>query len=158
MDHPLAYFLTWTTYGTRLHGDARGSVDPAHNAVNSPLLPENAAREAGRRAKMNHPDFVMTDEQRAVVDATVRDHAAFRGWCLHAINVRTNHVHVVVDACGVEPEVMLREFKSWATRRMRERGLVSPLRRLWTDHGSTRYLWTFPEIGPAVVYVRDRQD
>jgi hypothetical protein len=28
---PLAYFITFTTYGTWLHGNGAGSVDPAHN-------------------------------------------------------------------------------------------------------------------------------
>ena len=42
----LAYFLTWTTYGTRLHGDQRGSIDAAHNTPGTDILLPDPSREA----------------------------------------------------------------------------------------------------------------
>ena len=33
---PLAYLITFRTYGTWLHGDARGSVDREHNVFGTP--------------------------------------------------------------------------------------------------------------------------
>jgi hypothetical protein len=41
----LAYFITFHTYGTWLHGTERGSVDRAHNTLGTPLLPPDVARE-----------------------------------------------------------------------------------------------------------------
>jgi len=41
-DTPLAYFLSFRSYGTWLHGDKRGSVDRFHNKYGTPRLPENA--------------------------------------------------------------------------------------------------------------------
>jgi hypothetical protein len=35
---PLAYHITWGTYGTRLHGDKRGTVDRENNAFGTPVL------------------------------------------------------------------------------------------------------------------------
>jgi hypothetical protein len=38
----LAYLITFTTYGARLHGSARGSVDDEHNVYGTPLLQVDA--------------------------------------------------------------------------------------------------------------------
>jgi hypothetical protein len=34
----LAFHLTWATYGTRLHGDARNTVDRQHNQYGEPVV------------------------------------------------------------------------------------------------------------------------
>jgi len=41
---PLAYLITFTTYGTWLHGDPRGSVDREHNVWGTPFLDPDRAR------------------------------------------------------------------------------------------------------------------
>src|SRR5688572_26695020 len=38
MHNALAYHITWGTYGMRLHGDPRGTVDRDHNALGSPII------------------------------------------------------------------------------------------------------------------------
>jgi hypothetical protein len=49
-DHtPLAFLITWRTYGTWLHGDSRGSVDRAHNRYGTPRLPPNKVRQQYER-------------------------------------------------------------------------------------------------------------
>jgi hypothetical protein len=40
-DTPLAYFISFRTYGTWLHGDKRGSIDRFHNAYLSPYIKRN---------------------------------------------------------------------------------------------------------------------
>ena len=46
MSDSLAYFITFVSYGTWLHGDQRGSVDRNHNVFATPLLPHDARRLA----------------------------------------------------------------------------------------------------------------
>jgi hypothetical protein len=49
-DHtPLAYLITFRSYGTWLHGDPRGSVDRFHNVYGTPRLPPNSQREKYER-------------------------------------------------------------------------------------------------------------
>jgi hypothetical protein len=72
------------------------------------------------------------------------------------VHVRTNHVHVVVDA-PVAPEKVLNEFKAYASRRLNQIGLDNADRRRWSRHGSTRYLWKREEVESAIGYVADRQ-
>ena len=72
------------------------------------------------------------------------------------MHVRTNHVHVVVEA-PVTPERVLIELKAYASRKLNESGLDTSERRRWSRHGSTRYLWQREEVEAAIVYVADHQ-
>ncbi len=40
-DTPLAYFMSFRTYGTWLHGDKRGSTDRFHNQYGAPFIEPN---------------------------------------------------------------------------------------------------------------------
>lgn len=158
MPAPLAYLLTWTCHGSWLHGDERGSVDRLHSVPFTPVIAPSAERWT-YNAKILSGDgaIVLNSEARGIVDATIRDHCERRRWNLHAKNVRTNHVHVVVSAHGYTPEVALQQFKQWCTRRLRARGLFSEDQLIWTDHGSTPYLWDEQSVAYAMDYVANRQ-
>lgn len=116
----LAYHITWTTYGTWLPGDARGWVKWGEAGVKPP----DPERERRARAALVETAVVLTAEQRALVEQTIRDHCRVRGWLLHAVNARTNHVHVVVTADRAPDEVM-NQFKAWCSRELSDAaGLV----------------------------------
>jgi REP element-mobilizing transposase RayT len=148
---PLGYFLTWTTYGTWLPGDERGWVDGTTHEMH--FTPSRRNEERARNA-MTEPAVALTPKQRDVVEGTIKDHCRIRGWELRAVNVRTNHVHVVVSLPD-DPDKALREFKAWGTRRLK---IGDPERRSWwTEGGSKRWLWTEEDLEQAVIYVRDFQ-
>lgn len=159
MPPPLAYFLTWTCHGTWLHGDPRGSVDKTHNNRLSPVLPPDWERQSRELERLDSSPSLLSDAARQVVAQTIVRHCAIRGWKLIALNVRTNHVHVVV-ACGadVPPERAMDQFKAWSTRRLREAGLRDPDTRVWTEHGSTRWINSPESLASAVSYVVEGQD
>src|SRR5689334_19582045 len=106
MGEPLAYFLTFTTYGTWLHGRDSGSVDSEHNAPGTPFLPSDPQREAFQRRALRQPPYVLDEARRAVVLRTIREVARHRRWKVWAVHVRTAHVHVVVTA-GDRPEKVM---------------------------------------------------
>jgi REP element-mobilizing transposase RayT len=81
-----------------------------------------------------------------------------RAWTLLALNVRTNHVHVVLAAGASPPGPVLVSLKAWSTRRLREAGVVGVATRVWSRHGSTRYLWSEAAVQRAVSYVVEWQD
>jgi REP element-mobilizing transposase RayT len=154
MGAPLAYFLTWSCYGTRLHGDADGSVDKDHNRFGTPFLPADAARERGAEALMTQEPYSLSADARAIVDQTVRRHCEVRGWRLLALNARTTHVHVVVDCLQkARPELAMEQFKAWCTRKLREGGFAAADQKIWTEHGSTRWIDTAHSLAEAVEYV-----
>lgn len=154
----LAYFITWTTYGTWLHGDERGSVDRGNSSPFTPTVGHASGRVARETRLMKSGALVLSDAMRSAVEQAIREHAAHKGWMVQALNVRTNHVHLVCTTREVTPEQVMRECKAWATRRMRETGLVREASRVWTRHGSTRYIWDERSLAKAVEYVRDWQD
>src|SRR2546425_7690340 len=96
-----AYFITWTTYGTWLPGDARGWVKSGEWGIQSP----DPEREREARRLMAESAVILTPNQRTLVEQTIRDHCRIRRWVLHAVNARTNHIHVVVTADRSPDEV-----------------------------------------------------
>jgi hypothetical protein len=150
-DSPLAYFFTWTTYGTWLPGDDRGWVDGATHQLHVTPSPE---RQEQARAAMVEGPLTLTSAQRLVVEQVVRDHCRIRGWELHVVNARTQHVHAVVSI-DCAPAKALAEFKAWGTRRLKP---DQPERQhWWTEGGSKQPLWKEAELEGAIIYVRDCQ-
>ena len=148
---PLAYFITFSTYGTWLHGDGRGSVDRSANTPGEPLLPGNNDLQRVRRGLMKQPVYRMEAEERATVLAAARQHAGFRGWTLLAAHVRSNHVHLVVVG-DAKPERMMTEFKAYASRALNRLMPGDADRLRWTRHGSTRWLNTEVSVRRAIEY------
>src|SRR5213595_2744219 len=96
---PLAYLITFRCYGTWLHGDERGSVDRCnYNRYGAPGMPANRKLLADERAELVTPAAVLNRTQRGVVELAIREVWKHRSYLLHAVNVRTNHVHSVVTA------------------------------------------------------------
>jgi REP element-mobilizing transposase RayT len=153
---PLAYFITFRCYGTWLPGDERGWVDRRQNGYGTDIGLHSSGLQSTARSALTHPPFRLDSEERAIVDGTIRDVCAYRRWVLHALNVRTNHVHMVVSAAS-DPESVMTTLKGWSTRRLREAGLIDASRRAWSRHGSTRYLWKEDQVELACGYVMDGQ-
>lgn len=106
------------------------------------------------RKLMREAPFTLSTDHRAAVDRTIRAHCDRRKWSLHALNVRTNHVHVVCSA-HAPPEKVMGEFKAWASRRLHESGVVAE--RIWTVHGGTRWINSDDSFHRAIHYVLHEQ-
>jgi valyl-tRNA synthetase len=150
------HFITFTTRGTRLHGDPRGSVNPDYNRFGEPWHPVNPDLVTQELKSMTGESVKLDQPRRQVVHDAVLEVCRHRGWTLHALHVRTNHLHVILDA-DAEPERVMNDFKSYATRRLREAGLAAPDAKVWTRHGSTRRLWHDKALPAAIAYVADGQ-
>ncbi len=150
MNTPLAYHLTWTTYGTWLPGDDRGWVGKAGDGIQAP---ERTWREQAKQKLIESP-VVLSEPERTVVQETIAAHCVIRDWTLHAINVRTNHVHLVVSAAQ-PPEQVLSQFKAWSSRRLNERSIRRE--RWWTQHGSTKWIFDEAYLDNAIRYVNEGQ-
>ncbi|MEO8540382.1 MAG: hypothetical protein ABI577_11630 [bacterium] len=150
------YLITFTTYGTRLHGDERGTVDRRSARVGTPRLAPNEGRAFVARHAMAGETLTLSTMQRVCAEAAIKELGARRHWNLWALNVRTNHVHVVVSA-EEAPEIVMQGMKAWVTRALRESGLAGEAERIWTRHGSTRWLNTDASLAAAVDYVLFQQ-
>lgn len=107
---------------------------------------------------MAHEPVVFSKHARAMVEAVIREHCAIRKWHIHALAVRTNHVHLVVNAGETTPETVVTQLKQWGTRRLRENGVLDAARPVWSRHGSTRQLFKETELNQAVRYTLEGQE
>jgi hypothetical protein len=154
---PLAYLLTFSTYGTWLHGAAKdeGSVDRKHNTYGEPFLPPDPARERAAACRMSQPPYLLSATARVVARDAIVKPCQENGWFLSALHVRTNHVHVVVSA-DREPGRLMSDLKARASREL-SRLRIDAHGRRWTRHGSTRYLFDEVSVAAAVAYTLDEQ-
>ncbi len=86
---PLAYFLTWTCYGTRIHGDPRGSVEKYNNVYGTPKTPASPVLRRIAQAGMTPEGRIgvkLADTEREIVHTAIVDHAAHRDWRILALN------------------------------------------------------------------------
>ena len=140
----MTYLITFACYGCHLHGDESGSVDRNHNLPGSRVIAADPQRASAERLRMDQPPYGM-DER-----------CSERHWSLLAAHVRTNHVHIVVEAES-RPERVMNDLKSFASRCLNRAGLEEPMRKRWARHGSTRWLWKRESVSAAIRYVIDGQ-
>ena len=108
---PLAYFISFRSYGTWLHGDQRGSIDRFHNRYGDPYMPPNDGWQLHNRKQLKTKPFTLGARERGAVEKAIRETCSIRKWDLQAFNVRTNHVHTVVTA-NRKPSLVLNAFKA----------------------------------------------
>ena len=155
---PLAFFITFTTYGTWLRHRSAGSVDHTSNQWNTPRLAAMCVFEAAERRTLKEDPFLMSEPLRQVVGTAIRGVCEHRGWDLGALNVRSNHVHAVVGSHDVKsPEFAMNQFKIWATRQLRSGETIAGRKRVWTRHGSTLWLFRPDDVTGAIDYVLNHQ-
>lgn len=156
-EHPLAYFITIRTYGTWLHGDARGSVERhGRNFYGTERIGLDPMFSAMMEENMRNEPFLLDGPRRICVEHAIRSVYTVREYGLSALNVRTNHSHVVVSAAA-GPKVVMNAFKSNATRELRECGLAAADQKVWSRGGSTRYLWKPTQLERAIEYTINGQ-
>ena len=155
-DTPLAYFISFRSYGTWLHGDKRGSIDRFHNRYREPYMAPNEAWQLHNQKQLKKDPFILGARARQSVEKAIRETCLIRKWHLHAFNVRTNDVHTVVTA-NREPELVLNAFKANATRQLREDQLWVHQFSPWADKGSKVRLWNDRSVANAIDYVQNGQ-
>jgi hypothetical protein len=153
---PIGWLLTWSSYGTWLHGDPRGSYDRKGRRRATKFIPPDIRLEALRRSQLEYPPLLIDAPMRRVIRLAIEAECDFRKWKLFALNVRTNHIHAVMPAI-VPPSRMLQAIKAAATREVRTAKLLEPGRPAWTSSGSKTWLLDEQERADAIDYVRNRQ-
>ena len=173
------WLLTWTTYGTWLPGDERGFVSPVPVSENEtgglrpPLAVEtkrvlhNAPRsavdrdvpellKASRNLLKGPPVFLRKPQADALLEQ-FHETADRRRWQLLAVAIMRAHLHVVVGVpCDPNPDDLLRDLKSYGSRRL-NRDFGRPRSETWwTESGSKRIKRGDDAIVGAVRYVADQ--
>jgi hypothetical protein len=154
--YQVALFLTFSTYGTHLPGDARGSYDHVRQSERR-FLSSNPNLESCHRRRMKQDRFLLSMvESRTTVRNSIVTVCAFRGWFLYALHVRTDHVHAIVEAECAAGRV-LNDWKAYATRSLRSAGLVASDRMIWAHGGHTVSIAQPERLRTAIRYVLEEQ-
>ena len=152
-DSPIAFFITWTIYGTHLQGDLRGWRQRRKgNQLPKPRLAE------WRRDRLKHPILLLSDQQRTTVEKECQQHCDHRGWHLWTVDARTNHVHVVVTAIGYSGAIVRDQLKANSTRGLREQWEQFLDRPVWTAGGDWQCINNEEDLESAILYVSEAQD
>jgi REP element-mobilizing transposase RayT len=150
---PIAFFITWTVYGTFLQGDERGWRKWGKGKQKPQPLLAN-----WRRERLKYPIELLDAEQREAVNSEIHRFCELRGWRLWAHNARTNHVHVVVTAARYAGSKVRDQLKANCTRVLREKWSTFVDRPVWTVGGDWECINTEDELERVVLYVNEAQD
>ena len=162
---PLADLLTWPTYGTWLPGDERGWVEYRHGWQLA-----DPARQREAQARLTEDACLLDQDQRRLVELTIADHCRVRGWTLHTVNCRSNHVHVIV-AGDREPKEIQEQFQAWCTRRLKalqqerrrplsaqDSSAAAIRQKWWAERGSALSVNNEEGLEAVIHDVREAQD
>ena len=152
---PLAYFITFTCYGTWLHGEKSTSVDRQCKTFGTDFLSQNPMRAYSVKKHMFEQPYSLDSPRRSIVLKSIKEVCTCRKWTLLAAHVRTNHVHILVHAL-ISPNQIMNAIKAYASRHLNLSKLDDRVNR-WTRHGSTRYLWKDEHIEPTIRYIVHEQ-
>jgi hypothetical protein len=152
-DEPLAFFITWTIYGTHLQGDEPGWR--RRRGGNQPPQPRLAE---WRRERLKYDVLRLSADQRTVVERECLRHVAIRHWHSWAFDMRSTHAHVVVTAPEYSGKTVRDQLKANATLVLRDRWQVFRDRPVWTVGGDWVCLNSEDEIEQVCRYVLEAQD
>jgi len=149
---PYAFFITFPTYGSWVHGNSKSSVHHSQNQYTGPLLPPNPNLECQIINTMKEKPYIMSHVQREAVLESIKETCQFKSWELIAAHVRSNHIHLLVRA-NAKPNNIMNTLKAYASRKLKQHCVGYKRTKFWARHGSTRYIWRIEYISGALNYL-----
>src|SRR5688572_27726382 len=151
----LALHITWGTYGTRLHGDPRGTVDRYNNEHGEPVLGYDEHRWEKEKANLRFLPVVLTRPQMIFVEAQL-PLICERGRWTHIVGAAgPDHVHEILDS-PLDPETIRKLMKRWLGQAMSERWPLPDGATWWAECGSIKWIDNERHFANATRYVRDQ--
>lgn len=152
-----SWFITTTTYGTWLPGDTRGFTDNEHHGLGEQPAPPNSHLQSWALRQLQGGPIRLNDVQSRLLLNQFHDTAEHRGWRLHAVAVLANHCHLVLSAPeSVKAEDIVRDLKSYGSRRLNQEFGKPQSGTWWTESASRRPLEQSENVEAAVRYVAEQ--
>ena len=159
----LAFHITWGTYGTRLHGDPRGTVDRTHNEFGTPVLGYDQHRWEREKENLNFDPVILTREQMIFIEQSIPKICQRGGWDYITCAVGPDHVHTILKS-KVDPEKIRRLLKRWLTQELFKKYATEPScpqpgtgASWWAECGSIRWIDNERYYENATRYVTDQR-
>ncbi|BBO30404.1 transposase [Lacipirellula parvula] len=131
------WHITWGTYGTRLHGSVRPTVEREHNKRGEAFVPANAQREQAIRKILNFPPVVFTGVQREFIEAALPAVCERGGWTYRIAAAAGDHVHILCDIVpAIHGEKVRRLLKRWLGEALSTEWPLPAKATWWAEEGS----------------------
>lgn len=75
VDRPLTYLITFSCYGSHLHGSENRSVDRDHNLISGRYLAPEPCLLRAKEERMRGPSYALDDAKRGIVLAVIIKYA-----------------------------------------------------------------------------------
>jgi hypothetical protein len=111
------WHITFGTYGKRMHGDEKPTVDRTNNRFGTAYLAPDLERERGERMSMNAPAVQFSMEQRLFLEARIPEICVRGGWRYVLCAAEVDHLHTLL---GVDRAIHGKEARKWLKRWMTE--------------------------------------
>lgn len=144
MQKVLGYMLTWTAYGSWLQGDKRKYVK------NGRILDPNPSLETKNKKHMKYPEVTLNAAQREIIEKAIIDESAELNQKIHAIAVRSNHIHLVTDCNFISAASAASHYKNASRLALQSNGFAG---MLWTKGFSVRYCFDEDQLNKIIKYV-----
>lgn len=161
------WFFTWRTYGTWLPGQA-GFVGYHHNERGERVIentpgtpPADAIPPLAEYARqlLKCPAVHFNKDQAVMLLEQFLETARARAWQIEACAILTNHVHLVFGVPGdPDPSDMLRDWKSYGSRKLNGKWQRPASGTWWETRGSKRALKTAAALKRAIQYVLNQEN
>jgi REP element-mobilizing transposase RayT len=142
-ERALAFHITFGTYGTRLHGDPRGTVDRSMNRPGDPIIGRDDDWQRFERSRLRFDPIVLSRAQMVFAEQAVPPICERGGWQLWTTAAGPDHIHVVLTPTpDVDGEGIRRIFKRWLGQALSQRWPLQKDATWWAEGGSVRWVWT----------------
>jgi REP element-mobilizing transposase RayT len=153
-----SWHITFGTYGARLHGSDRPTVDRQHNQLGQPFLERDIGRESREyKAMRAMPEFLTLAQQLFIQDA-VPSICERGGWNLRICAAGPDHVHVLADIVPeVHGEKARRLLKRWLTQEMNKHWRLDAGQDWWAEEGSNKAIHDEEYLNNAYRYIESQR-
>jgi len=144
MAKTVGYMVTWTTYGTWLQGREQGFVKDGM------VCGENIALKKSNIRNLDGATVRLGQRERDIVKGAILEAAKRFRQKIHAIAVRSNHVHIVAEYAEVPMGVLVGCYKSAGRIALKKCGFDG---KVWTRGYDKRFCFSKKELRARVAYV-----
>lgn len=152
MDFPLAYHITFGTYGARLHGDSRLTVDRRRNEYGESFIGRNDRWAQDEAARKRFDLVSLHIDQRLFVESAIPAICARGGWEYRIAACQHDHVHILLST-DREGKSVRKWLKRWLGEVLAEK-FTSPIGcSWWAEGGSVKWIWKNEYFHRAFEYI-----
>lgn len=137
--HRTTWHITFGTYGTRLHGGDRPTVDRQHNQRGQPFVGRDPNRESIEQHRLRADPLRLTLEQARFAQQQMPSICERGGWNLRVCSAADDHIHVLADLVpAVHGEKARRLLKRWLGQAMTAKFGCPASDTWWAEEGSNK--------------------